>query len=298
MTRSQSLDISFPHRGRMGWAARLWKTWRRKPLGLAGVTVVLLVCLTALLADVAAPYDPVKVDSIARLDAPSREHLLGTDGLGRDLLSRMMYGARVSLYVSFGTVIISTIIGALVGVVSGYLGGKMDLGLQRIVDGFQAFPLLLIAMLVVVTLGPSVSSLIAALSLSTFAGKARVARGVTLSIREEDYVLACRAIGAGLPRIIRVHVLPNVFPHLIVLATASFGGIILAESSLSFLGFGVPPPNPTWGGILGGEGVKYMEKAPWLSVVPGLALTIVVLGFNLGGDALRDILDPRLRGSQ
>lgn len=276
----------------------LWRAWRRKPLGLAGIIVVLLMILAAVLAEQLAPYNPTKVDMAVRLHAPSAQHWAGTDGLGRDVLTRMLFGARISLVVSFGTVALSMVVGTLLGLVTGYFRGAADLLVQRIVDAFQAFPLLIIAMLFVATLGASIPVLIVALTAASFTGQARVARAVTLSIREMDYVTASKAMGCKSNRILFTHVLPNVFPHLIVLGTASLGGIILAESSLSFLGFGAPPPIPTWGGILGKDGINYMDTAPWLAIIPGVALTVVVLSFNLAGDALRDILDPRLKGSR
>lgn len=280
------------------WLRFFWHTLqfvRRKPLGAFGLCVVVILVVVAIAAPLLATSDPYVVSGKSRLQAPSASHPFGTDDLGRDVYSRVVYGSRVSIQVGLVAVGISTFLGTAVGLVSGYVGGITDLVVQRIVDALIALPLLVFALAIVAALGPSILNVMVALGVALAPGLSRVVRGSVISVRENLYIEAARAVGATDLRIVIRHVLPNVAAPIIVLATAGLGGAILAEGSLSFLGLGTPQPTPSWGGMLSGSSRTYMEKAPWLAIFPGLALTIAVLGFNTLGDALRDHLDPRLR---
>ena len=270
---------------------------RRKPLGTIGAVIVVALIVMALFADRIAPhsYD----DSIrgARMKAPSAQFWMGTDNLGRDIWSRVVYGARVSVTVGFATVALATVLAALVGVSSAYLGGVYDMLVQRVVDAWMSFPALVIVLSLLAALGPGLLNLILALSVLGAAGASRVIRGAALSTMQNPYVEAARALGSGHARVVLRHVLPNVMATIIILATIGLGTVILAESALSFLGFGVPPPYPSWGGMLSGSGRSFMYRAPWMALFPGAAISLAVFGFNMFGDALRDLLDPRLRGA-
>jgi len=243
---------------------------REKPLGLIGGIIVLLMLLTGILADLLAPYGYNEYILADRLAGPSPRHLLGTDALGRDLFSRVIYGARISMIVGLGASAINVAFSALVGVTSGFIGGKFDMIVQRFVDAALTFPMLII----VITL----------------------ARAAVIAIRENVYVDAARAIGCSTREMLIRHILPNITPILIIMFSVSMSGNILGEASLSFLGFGIPPPFPSWGGMLSSEGRRYMYEAPWLAIWPGVALSVAVYGINMWGDAVRDLLDPRLRG--
>lgn len=267
------------------------------PPGAVSLLFLVLVCLLALLAPVIAPFDPEKTTRGASLLAPSATHWFGTDNLGRDLFSRILFGGRISLSVGFSVAIVGTVAGACIGVVSAYLGGKTDLFVQRAVDSLSAFPALILALLFMVVFGASIMNVVIALCIVGSPRVIRTVRSVALSVKASDYVIAARALGAQDLRIVLRHVLPNCFTPVIILASASVGWAILIESSLSFLGMGVPPNIPTWGGMLGGQAQQYVRSAPWLAVFPGLVLSTTVLAINLLGDMLRDVLDPRLRGS-
>jgi peptide/nickel transport system permease protein len=272
----------------------LWRFCRRKPLGAIGAVIVVALLVMAVFADRIAPYS--YDDSVARMKAPSRQFWMGTDNLGRDIWSRVVYGARISVTVGFATVALATILAAAIGVSSAYLGGAYDLVIQRIVDAWMSFPALVIVLSLLAALGPGLLNLILALSILGAAGASRVIRGATLSTMQNPYVEAARALGAGHLRVVLRHLLPNVMATVIILATIGLGTVILAESALSFLGFGVPPPYPSWGGMLSGSGRSFMYHAPWMALWPGAAISLAVFGFNMLGDALRDVLDPRLRG--
>ena len=272
----------------------LWRFCRRKPLGAIGAVIVVALLVMAVFADRIAPYS--YDDSVARMKAPSRQFWMGTDNLGRDIWSRVVYGARISVTVGFATVALATILAAAIGVSSAYLGGAYDLVIQRIVDAWMSFPALVIVLSLLAALGPGLLNLILALSILGAAGASRVIRGATLSTMHNPYVEAARALGAGHLRVVLRHLLPNVMATVIILATIGLGTVILAESALSFLGFGVPPPYPSWGGMLSGSGRSFMYHAPWMALWPGAAISLAVFGFNMLGDALRDVLDPRLRG--
>lgn len=271
---------------------------RKKPLGFIGAIVLLMTIFAALFADVVAPYDPLQPNARARLQPPSTSFIMGTDNLGRDIFSRIIYGARSSIYVGVLALIAGTMLGSILGMISGYLGGMTDLISQRVVDAIQAFPLLVLAMAVVALLGASTETLIIALSIVILPGTSRVVRGATLSVKSNQYVEAARAIGASDIRIMAMHIFPNVTAPIIILASIQLGSTIIVEASLSFLGLGTPPPTPTWGGMLGGTGRQFMVQAYWMAFFPALAISLAVLGINLFGDALRDVWDPRLRGSR
>jgi peptide/nickel transport system permease protein len=268
----------------------------RKPLGALGGVVVLLLIALALGADWIAPYPYDQTISGARMQPPSTRFWMGTDNLGRDVWSRVVYGARVSVTVGLGAVLLGVTLATLIGITSGYFAGRYDLVVQRVVDAWQSFPFLVLILSLMAVLGPGISNVILALGLAGAAGASRVIRGATLGVVHNAYVEAARALGCGHLRIIIRYVLPNVAATIIVLATIGLGSAILSESALSFLGFGVPPPYPSWGAMLSGSGRSYMFRAPWMALWPGLAISVAVYGFNMLGDALRDVLDPRLRG--
>ena len=279
----------------VGFTVRLF---REKPLGAAGAVIFLLFLLCGLLAGVLAPYGMNEISPINRMKPPSGAFPLGTDYLGRDVLSRLLYGAQLSVIIGFSAAGLATLISILIGIVSGYLGGRVDLVIQRFVDAWQSFPGLVILIVAVAVLGPGMPQVIGVLALLYGIAGSRIIRGAVVTVRENTYVHAAQSIGAGTLRILLRHILPNVMPVVIVLFTSRVGATILTEAGLSFLGLGVPPPAPTWGGMLSGSSRTYMYQGPWLALAPGLALTIVVYAINVFGDALRDLLDPRMRGSR
>ena len=304
MSRDVGSTLAAPAVGLSGrirlYSQNLTRFARRKPLGAAGGFVILFMLVVAIFAPLIAPYDPYElVDPIAehKYLAPGREFLLGGDIIGRDVLSRVIFGARISMYVGVVSVLLGTTIGTFIGIVSAYLGGKADLIIQRFIDALMAFPALILAMAIMAVLGPSVNNVIAALVIVFIPGVTRVVRSQALSIREMDYVTAARAIGAGPWRIMLRHMLPNVASTLIVLATITLGWAIIVEASLSFLGVGVPPDVPSWGGMLTGAAQTYIKRAPWVAISPLVAIAVTVFAVNLLGDAMRDVLDPRLRGT-
>jgi peptide/nickel transport system permease protein len=266
---------------------------RRYPLGLAGAIIMIVFVLTALFANVVAPFDPLSTNARASLAKPSGTYLIGADMMGRDMLSRMIHGARISLAVALGATCIGSGLGAMLGLASGYLGGWFDLIVQRLAEIMQSLPLLVMALVITASLGPSLVNTIIAIAIPLIPNVARVIRANVLSLRELNYVEAARAIGMNRSRIALVHIFPNTLAPLIVLATAQLGSTILTEASLSFLGLGVPEPYPSWGRMLSESAAEYIRSAPWLVIFPGLAISLVVFGANLFGDALRDILDPR-----
>ncbi len=278
--------------------------WRalihRKPLGAISAVILCGLIATAALAPLIAPYDPYRFNLNERglpirLHPPDAKFLFGTDTHGRDMLSRIIYGARVSLIVGFLSVAIGTLAGTLIGLVSGYWEGSIDQALQRLVDTLMAFPGIVLALAVLSVLGQSLLNIILVIGLVIAPGASRVVRGTVLSVKHNTYVDAARAAGASSWRIILWHILPNVFAPILIIASVWLGNAIVIEAALSFLGLGTPPPTPTWGGMLSGEGRRSLETAPYLAIFPGLAISIVVLAFNMFGDAVRDLLDPRLR---
>ncbi len=283
-------------RPRPGWRILI----RRKPLGAISAVILCGLIATAALAPLIAPYDPYRFNLNERglpirLHPPDAKFLFGTDTHGRDMLSRIIYGARVSLIVGFLSVAIGTLAGTLIGLVSGYWEGSIDQALQRLVDTLMAFPGIVLALAVLSVLGQSLLNIILVIGLVIAPGASRVVRGTVLSVKHNTYVDAARAAGASSWRIILWHILPNVFAPILIIASVWLGNAIVIEAALSFLGLGTPPPTPTWGGMLSGEGRRSLETAPYLAIFPGLAISIVVLAFNMFGDAVRDLLDPRLR---
>lgn len=279
-------------------AGFLRRLFRDKPLGAVGGVVFLLFLFCGIFADWLAPYGMNQISPLDRLKPPSWDHPFGTDNLGRDMLSRCLHGARLSVIIGLSAASLATLVSVIIGIATGYLGGKFDLIVQRFVDAWMSFPELIILIVVVSVLGPGMPQIIGTLGLLLGIAGSRIIRSAVVSVRENMYVHAAQSIGATTPRILWKHILPNILPPIIVLFTTRVGAVILAESGLSFLGLGVPPPAPTWGGLLSGSGRTYMFQGPWLALAPGLCLTIVVYATNVFGDALRDLLDPRLRGSR
>ena len=273
-------------------------TVRRKPLGTASGAVILSLILMAVAADFLAPYNPARTVPEWLLIRPNREHLMGGDYLGRDILSNIIHGARLSLAVGIISVALGTATGSMLGILSGYFGGKTDFIIQRIVDSLMAFPTIILAIAIVAFMGSSAFNVMMAIGLTLTPSSSRVVRGAVLSVKQNQYVEAARAIGAGNIRIMLRHILPNVTAPIIVLASIALGFAIIVEASLSFLGLGTPPPAASWGRMLGGLAIQHMAIAPHTLIFPGMAISIVVLSFNLLGDTVRDVLDPRLRGSR
>ena len=280
---------------RPSWGAVALDLARRKPLGAAGAAIVLIMMVTALLADVIAPYDPV-ANAFDRMHlAPSAAHWLGTDQFGRDLLSRIIYGSRTALLVGFVSAGIGGTVGLVLGVASAYFGGRFDLIFQRVMDVFMAFPLIIMALAVVSIFGTGAQNVIIAITIPFIPRCARVVRSSALTVREIPYIDAARSCGFGHARIILRHMVPNVMAPYLIMITAFVGQAILLEASLSYLGLGVQEPTPAWGLMLQGGAEEYAESAPWIAIFPGLAITLAVFAFNLFGDAVRDTLDPKLR---
>jgi peptide/nickel transport system permease protein len=280
------------------WALAVAHFARRKPLGAIGGMIVLAMLVMAVFAEQIAPYRYDETVRGARMTPPSAAHWLGTDNLSRDMWSRIVYGARVSVTVGFATIALAIVVATAIGVSSAYFGGPWDLAVQRVVDAWLSFPYLVIILSVMAVLGPGPLNLIVSIAIIATATNSRVIRGATLTVMQSQFVEAARAMGCGHMRIIVRHLLPNVVATIIILATIGLGAVILAESALSFLGFGVPPPYPSWGAMLSGSGRTYMLRAPWMAIWPGVAISLAVFGFNMLGDALRDVLDPRLRGGR
>jgi peptide/nickel transport system permease protein len=277
-----------------GWAA-VRAFARRRTLGAVGAVVVVIMIVVAVFAGPLAPYDPLAVDFGAMLTKPNVAHWLGTDAFGRDVLSRLIYGSRTALLVGFGAALLGATLGAVLGVGSAYFGGRVDLYLQRLMDVFLSFPLIILALALVAILGNSIPNLIMAITVPMIPRAALVIRSSSLTIREMPYVDAARAAGFGHARIILRHMLPNVVAPYLIMLTAFLSQAILAEASLSFLGLGVQEPTPAWGLMLRGAAVDFAEAAPWMGLFPGLSISLAVFAFNLFGDSLRDALDPKLR---
>jgi peptide/nickel transport system permease protein len=270
---------------------------REKPLGAIGGVVLLLMVLTAAFAETLATHDPIRTDHEHTLAHPDHGHWFGTDNLGRDIYSRIIYGARVSLAVGIASTLLGAVFGGIIGVISGYFGGWLDLMTQRMMDILQGLPLLILALVMAAALGPSIENVIVAISVPIIPRAQRVIRGSVLAIREFAYIEAARALGLDHLRIAFRHILPNTIGPFIVLSTAQFGSAILVEAALSFLGLGVPEPYPSWGRMLSVSAAEFAQKAPWMVLFPGIAISLVVFASNLLGDAVRDKLDPRLRGA-
>ena len=273
----------------------LWTVMKRKPLGMISAGLILILVLTAIFANVLAPYDPLAAQPEIRLAPPSWAHPFGTDDIGRDVLSRVIFGSRISLWVGLLAVGIGTSVGMVVGLVSGYWEGRLDLILQRLMDALMTIPGLILALAIVSVLRPSTTNAMLAIAMVIIPGNSRVVRGAVLSAKQNRFVEAAQAIGCRDYRIIASHILPNVTAPILILASIWLGNAILIEASLSFLGVGTQPPDPSWGLMLSSTGRAFMEQAPWLAVFPGAAISLAVFGFNLFGDTLRDAWDPKLR---
>ena len=279
-----------------GLAYFLVRLWREKPLGAVGGVVVLALILVAIFADVLAPFPFDEVNLRALLQRPSAEHPMGTDQLGRDFLSRNIHGARISMLVGMAATTLNVIVAVLIGGTSGFLGGKWDLAVQRFVDAWMAFPGLLLLLTIMSLVGQGLLQLILVLGVTGGVVASRLVRGAVIGVKENDYLQAATATGSTRMAALIRHVLPNVAAPIIVVFSINIGAVIITEASLSFLGFGLSPEIPSWGSLLSRDGRKYMEQAPWLALWPGLCLTLTVYSLNMFGDALRDLLDPRLRG--
>jgi len=276
-----------------------WLAWfcRKKPLGAVGMAIILAMIVMAVAAPFITFYDTVSWNLDDKLVGPSASHWLGTDDYGRDLWTRLAYGARTSLIVGFGATMLGTLVGGTFGLVSAYYGGKVDQVIQRMTDALMAIPTLIMALVLMAALGQSLFNVILAVGISRMDSACRIVRSQALSVVAAEYALAARAIGASSPRIMFLHIMPQCLAPWIIMTSAGLGAAILAESSLSFLGLGVPPPAPSWGGMLSGPARDFYAIAPWLAIWPGVALSLAIYGFNLFGDSMRDVLDPRLRGA-
>ncbi len=268
---------------------------KEKKLGLVGGIITLLLLLTGIFADFIAPYDLNETNMMENMQPASAEHWLGTDNLGRDMLSNIIYGARISMIVGLAVATFATINSTILGSLTGYIGGKLDLFMQRLVDVWMGVPQLILLIIIMSIIGPGIWQVSVTLGISWGIIGSRIVRGAVITVKENAYIDAAKSIGATAPRIFFRHILPNILAPTIVLFTVRVANAILTEASLSFLGFGIPPPAPSWGGMLSGSGRSYMFLAPWMVIWPGVALSLVVFGVNMFGDALRDIFDPRLR---
>jgi len=304
MSRTATMAHDAQELARQRWledtTARRWRRGardfiRRRPLGAAGAAVILVMIFAAAFASVIAPYDPYEQHFTGIPLPPSGEHLLGTDAFGRDLFSRIIFGARTALLVGFTSSIVGSTLGLVFGVVGAYFGGKVDEAIQRVMDVLISFPLIVLAIAVVAALGPSVGNVIAAITVPVIPRVARVTRASGLAVVRMPYIEAARSVGVQAPRIMALHIAPNVFAPYLIMLTAFLGQAILLEATLSFLGLGVVEPDPAWGNMLRGQGMQFLDQAPWLAIAPGAAISLAVFGFNLFGDSLRDALDPRLR---
>jgi ABC-type dipeptide/oligopeptide/nickel transport system permease subunit len=283
-----SLSPGLVHRSEVSQA---WRRFRANRLAIIGLIFIILLCLVALFADFVAPYDPTKIESGKRGVGLSLEHPLGYDHVGRDLLSRVIFGSRVALIVGLVATTIAVFIGVLIGAAAGYFGGWVDTGLSRLTDTLMAFPVIALLIVLAAVLGPSLTTVVVVIGVTGWARYTRVVRADVLSLRERDFIMAARAAGVKDARIIWRHILPNILGPVIVLASLGIGGIIILESALSFLGLGIQPPNPSWGGTLA-DGRAFITRFPHIAIAPGVMITLTVLAFNFFGDGLRDALDP------
>jgi peptide/nickel transport system permease protein len=287
---------SAPLAPRLSFAEEAAKFIRTKPLGAGGALIILVMIFLALFAKALAPYDPYVGDYALQFARPSAEHWFGTDEFGRDVLTRIMYGARIALFVGFAASFAGCTLGGLLGVTSAYAAGKVDLFLERLMDILLAFPQLILALAIASILGPAVQNVVVAIAIPIVPRAARVVRATALSVKENQYVEAASSLGASGRRVVLQHILPNVMAPYIIIVTAQLGSAILTEAALSYLGLGTAEPTPSWGLMLSGSALSYAEKAPWIALFPGIAISLAVFGFNLFGDSLRDALDPKLRG--
>ena len=268
----------------------------RKPLGAIGAFIILIMAALAILAPVIAG-DPLKLNILSALEGPSTEHLLGTDDFGRDLWARIVHGARISLIVGFAAVAFGSGTGGTLGLISAFYGGKVDIIVQRLMDSLMSIPTLILALAIMASLGQGLFNVVLAIGIVQIPRANRIVRSQAFAVKQSEFALAARAIGAGDARIMALHIFPQCVAPWLIIATAGLGTAIISEASLSFLGLGVPPPEPSWGGMLSGRAREFYSVAPWLAIWPGVAISMAVYGFNLFGDAVRDVLDPRLRGT-
>jgi peptide/nickel transport system permease protein len=289
-------DMSAKAPPRVSEWRHFWKIFIQRKIVIFGLVVLALLIFMAIFANFLAPYDPYKNSPQDSLQQPSSKHWLGTDNLGRDTLSRLIYGSRNVLLVGFVTVSVAALVGISLGLLAGFFGGILGMVIMRIMDALMGFPMLILALLLSAVLGGGIQNVIIALSIAAVPGYARVMNGLTLALKENDYILAGKVIGASNLRIMARHILPNAIPPMIVLVTLQLGGLILAEAALSFLGIGIKPPGAAWGAMVN-DGYRYIRTFPVLSIAPGFAIMLVVFAFNMIGDGLRDALDPRLRGT-
>ena len=296
MTRTSVKTLTLPAVSRFDrWLETTFRFTRQRPLGAVGAAIIGIMIAAAVLAGFVAPYDPLATDYATMLQAPSSFHWFGTDSFGRDVLTRIIYGSRTALWIGFASSFLGATLGALIGVTSAYFGGKIDLVLQRFMDLLLSFPLIILALVVVSLLGSGMTNVIFAITVPMVPRCALVLRSSALTLREMPFVEAARALGFGPTRIILRHMLPNVMAPYLIMLTAFLGQAILLEASLSFLGLGVAEPQAAWGLMLRGAAVDFAERAPWMAIYPGLAISLSVFAFNLLGDSLRDALDPKLR---
>jgi peptide/nickel transport system permease protein len=295
MVTAEAAELDLLPVERLGRVHALWATLKRKPLGTASAMLIGLLVLTAIFAETLAPYDPLGAQPEIRLAPPSWAHPFGTDDIGRDVLSRVIYGSRISLWVGLLAVGIGTVAGMVIGLVCGYWEGRIDLMLQRLMDAIMAIPGLVLALAIVSVLSPNTTNAMLAIAVVIVPGNSRIVRGAVLSAKQNRYVEAAEALGCRQLHILLTHILPNVTAPILIVASIWFGNAILIEATLSFLGLGTQPPTPSWGLMLSSTGRAFMEQAPWLAIFPGLAISLAVLGFNLFGDTLRDAWDPKLR---
>jgi peptide/nickel transport system permease protein len=274
---------------------RMLSVFFGRPLPVAGLVCIVFLIVIAVFAPLISPYNPYKMDILNKLEPPSREHLLGTDSLGRDTLSRIIYGTQTSLVIGITVVAISTAIGLSLGLIAAYFGGLVYNVIMRFIDALMAFPMILLALLRASLLGGGMKNIIVALTIGSLSAPCRMMCGVALSVKQNEYILAARTLGLSNIRIMLEQILPNAFAPLLVTVTIGLGAIILAEAGLSFIGVGITPPTPAWGGMVN-DGYKFLLSSPALAIAPGIAIMLAVFGFNMIGDGLRDALDPRLRG--
>jgi peptide/nickel transport system permease protein len=274
----------------------LIRMWKEKPMGTAGAVITILLLFTGIFANFLAPYGVNEYHVQSALQGPSTKFWLGTDNLGRDILTRIIFGARISVIVGLSSTLIGTVVSTILGILSAYIGGTFDLIMQRFVDAVMCLPSIVLLIVVISIIGPGMWQVIICLGISTGIGGTRMIRSLVIGMKESTYLQAAVAVGDSTPKILTKHVLPNIMAPIIILFSMSVPGLILAEAGLSFLGYGIPPPAPSWGGMLSGSARTYMFRDPWMALWPGLALTIMVYGVNMFGDAMRDLLDPRLRG--
>jgi peptide/nickel transport system permease protein len=294
MTASVQAPGSPPPRGAV---LRLVKTFNANKTSWVGLVTMALVILVAIFAPLLATHDPIEQNILEKLKGPSAEFILGTDAFGRDIWSRAVYGARISLWIGTVSILIAMVVGSAIGMVAGYFGGKLDIVIMQAMDVLLSFPSLILGLMVVAMLGPSIGNLIFAIALTAIPPFARIARAPTVSVKERDYIEACRALGYGHRRILLVHILPNIFPEILVMGSLWLATAIRVEASLSFIGLGVRPPTATWGGMIR-EGFENILDTAWLSLVPSIAILIVVFALNMIGDGLRDVVDPKLKGER